>query len=164
MNEIVKKISSYNLFNNLFPWILFVIFTDYFLWYKLLQEDIVLGVFLYYFIWLIISRIWSLIVWKLLKQFEIIVFADYSDYSKASKEDEKIKEFLEIANMYRTLVWLFLSIILISVYDYILKWEFIVRNDKFFLLISLLILFIFSYKKQVNFIKNRVDNVINELD
>lgn len=159
MNEVVKKISSYNIFNYLFPWVLFVLITDNFLWYKLIQDDLILWVFLYYFIWLIISRLWSLIIEPLMRRYNIIKFADYKKYIKAEKKDTKIIYLLEVANMYRSLVSLFIFIILTIVYKFILlNCSFLSENNDFVILIILLILFIFSYKKQVEYIRKRVSN------
>jgi len=50
MKEILDKISSYNFFNYLLPGILFVVITEEFTSYSFIQENLVLGVFIYYFI------------------------------------------------------------------------------------------------------------------
>ena len=56
MKELLDKLSSYNIFNYLFPGILFCVISKTLIGYNLIMDDIVLGVFLYYFIGLTISR------------------------------------------------------------------------------------------------------------
>jgi hypothetical protein len=58
MKEFITKISSYNIFNNLLPGILFVFLLNKITIYNLLQDDLVVGFFLYYFIGITISN-WS---------------------------------------------------------------------------------------------------------
>ena len=67
MKELLDKLSSYNLFNYLFPGILFVTIAKETTSLDLLQENIITGVFLYYFIGLVISRVGSLLIEPLLK-------------------------------------------------------------------------------------------------
>ena len=104
MNEILNKISSYNLFNNLFPGVLFVVIADYFTSFSFTQSDIVSGLILYYFIGLLISRVGSLIVEPFLKWTKLLKFADYHKYVAASKTDPTIEILSEINNTYRTSV------------------------------------------------------------
>jgi len=157
MKEIIEKISSYNLFNYLFPGILYVIILNKITTYNLIQENIFIGVFLYYFIGLVISRIGSLLIEPILKK--VIVFADYSDFISASKEDNKIELFSEVNNMYRTLISLFAVILVSKLYD-ILSDNFIFLKVVLpYLLVTLLIiLFIFSFKKQTAYIVKRINN------
>ena len=62
MNELLDKLSTYNIFNFLLPGILFAIVGDTISSYKFVQEDIVVGVFLYYFMGLVISRVGSVTI------------------------------------------------------------------------------------------------------
>ena len=50
MEEILEKISSYNLFNYLLPGILFAVISKEITTYSFLHENIIIGLFLYYFI------------------------------------------------------------------------------------------------------------------
>lgn len=56
------KISSYNLFNYFLPGVLFAALADTVTSYNFLQSDLVVGVFVYYFFGLVISRFGSLII------------------------------------------------------------------------------------------------------
>ena len=67
MNDIISKITSYDFFNNLLPWIIFAYTVDNFTNYSLIQDDLLVWAFLYYFIWIIISRFGSLFVEPILK-------------------------------------------------------------------------------------------------
>jgi len=157
MKEIIEKLSSYNLFNYLFPGILYVIIVKKITTYNLIQENILIGVFLYYFIGLVISRIGSLLIEPILKK--IAVFADYSDFISASKEDNKIELFSEVNNMYRTLISLFVVILVSKLYDILSNnYNFLKIVLPYLLVIALLILFVFSFKKQTAYIVKRVNN------
>jgi hypothetical protein len=159
MKEIIDKISSYNLFNYLFPGIIFVILLREVTNYDLIQENNFLGAFLYYFIGLVISRFGSLIIGKILqsKRLKFIEFADYKDFIFASDKDQKIELFSEINNMYRTLISLFCLLLLAKLYQAISDWLNISENLSYILLIIvLIILFAFSYRKQTGFVVKRV--------
>lgn len=147
MEDILDKLSSYNIFNYLLPGTVFAGLGEEITVFPLIQEDILIGVFLYYFIGLIISRIGSLALEPLLKKF--VKFAEYEDYVKASKLDPKIEFFSEQNNMYRSLCMLSIALILLKICD--LVWGAQSLDDVsiiFIFLIGLLVLFLFSYKKQ----------------
>jgi hypothetical protein len=77
---------------------------DNFTHFSLVQENLVLGVFVYYFVGLVISRMGSLVVEPVLTKISFLVFVDYAEYVKASRADPKIDVLGEVNNMYRTLV------------------------------------------------------------
>lgn len=157
MKEIIDKISSYNLFNYLFPGIIFVVFLREITNYDLIKEDFFIGAFLYYFIGLVISRFGSLIISGILKKFKFIKFADYKDFIFASDKDQKIELFSEINNMYRTIISLLTLLLLAKVYENLSNWLNISQSISYILLIiGLLILFVFSYRKQTGFVVKRV--------
>lgn len=158
MKELIEKISSYNLFNYLFPGILFVIILKTTSSYDLVQDNIIIGVFLYYFIGLVISRFGSLIIEPIIKKCKIAKFSEYSDYINASKLDSKIELFTEINNMYRTIIALFILIFLSKLYE-LLSNNFNICKLilPYLLLISLIAIFILSYRKQSKYIVKRVD-------
>lgn len=157
MKDIIDKLSSYNLFNYLFPGIVFVILANVMTRYSFIQQDIVLGVFLYYFIGLVISRFGSLAVEPFLKRISFLKFAEYKDFVAASKKDEKVELFSEINNTYRTLCACFLLLILLKIFE-IIQNVFMLEKVwvAFFLVVLLLILFLLSYRKQTDYITKRV--------
>jgi hypothetical protein len=157
MKEIIDKISSYNLFNYLFPGIIFVVLLKQVTSFNLVLDNDFLGVFLYYFIGLVISRLGSLILEPVFKKIKLVTFSDYKDFIEASKNDEKIELFSEINNTYRTLASLFLCLLISMLYerlvfDLLSKYNI----DVYIVTIGLLILFVFSYKKQTSYINKRI--------
>ena len=157
MDKIIEKISSYNLFNYLLPGILFVIILEELNIYSLIQNDLIIAPFLYYFIGLVISRFGSLIVEPTLKKVKFLKFINYKNFVLASKKDSKIDVLSEENNMYRTFTSMFVLLLLLKIYTLaenqfpILKaWNLLIVT------ILLLILFLYSYKKQSDYIAKRV--------
>lgn len=147
MKELLDKLSSYNIFNYLLPGILFVGLGEKISSFSLVQNNLLIGLFLYYFIGLIISRLGSLTLEPLFRKF--VKFAPYEDFVKASKLDPKIEIFSEQNNMYRSLCMLSVALILVKIYD--LVWGSRSLDNVaiiFIFLIGLSVLFLFSYKKQ----------------
>ena len=157
MKELLEKLSSYNIFNYLLPGIIFVYFADTLTNLHIIQKDIFLGVFLYYFIGLFISRIGSLIIEPFLQKIKFIQFLSYADFVSASKKDKFLEIFSETNNMYRTFCSLFMSLIFLKIYERLSNVLTIIKKSSIELLvIGLLIIFIFSYRKQTQYIKKRI--------
>ena len=158
MKEFFDKLSSYNLFNYLLPGILFVVIADNVTTHSFVQKDILLGVFLYYFIGLVISRIGSLAVEPILKSVKFLRFKAYPDFVKASKEDPKIELLSEVNNMYRTITGLFVCLLLLIIYDAVsIRWGWFSHHSNVIALFVLMTLFLFSYRKQCEYISKRID-------
>lgn len=157
MKDISDKLSSYNIFNYLFPGILFVLLSKVFIGYNFILDNDFLGAFLYYFIGMVISRFGSIMMEPLLKKISFLKFEPYHDFVTASKKDPKIELLSEVNNTYRTLISLFLLLLLLKAYSY-LDNRFHFSNSVAYLLILLLLLlmFLFSYRKQTNYISKRI--------
>lgn len=157
MKEILDKISSYNLFNYLLPGILFVIIADKFTNYSFLENDLIIAGFVYYFIGLVISRLGSLIVEPTLKRISFLKFADYKEFISASKKDPKIDLLSEQNNMYRTFIAMFILLLVLKTYE-LISFNLTVLNDwiMYILIILLLIIFLYSYRKQTQYITKRI--------
>jgi hypothetical protein len=163
MKDLLDKLSSYNIFNYLLPGIVFVAFAEKLTSLSLIQKDIVVGVFLYYFIGLVISRIGSLIIEPVLKKVKFITFTSYSDFVSASKKDDKLDILSEVNNMYRTFCSLFLLLIVLKCYDFISKnYPVISEWSSSIIVIGLLLLFLFAYRKQTKYIAKRVNANLNK--
>lgn len=157
MTEIINKITSYNLFNYLFPGILFVIIASKWTIYDFQVENIVLGVFLYYFIGMTISRIGSLWIEKILKKSKLVKFSDYNDFVVCSKKDDKINLFSEINNTYRTLISLGFCLLIIKLYSELDRAiEIPEIYTTLILLIFTVYLYVLSYQKQTKYINKRI--------
>lgn len=158
MKEIIDKISSYNLFNYLFPGIIFIILLRKATNYNLIQENNFTGSFLYYFVGLVVSRFGSLIIGYLLQKLTFIKFTDYSEYIIAADIDNKIELFSEVNNMYRTIISMLVLLLLAKGWQSANNHLELSQTTSFTLLIaSLLVLFIFSYRKQTGFVVKRVE-------
>jgi hypothetical protein len=157
MKDILEKISSYNLFNYLFPGVIFAVLAQRLGIITLPKSDIIVLAFLYYFIGLIVSRIGSLLLEPLLKRLKIVKYASYSDYLKACDKDTKMPGMVEANNTYRTLAATFLALML----SIIVSWAadffgFSAETRELILAAVLFFLFVFSFRKQSAFIVNRV--------
>lgn len=158
MKDLLDKLSSYNIFNYLFPGIVFVVVASKLTTFNFLQQDILVGAFLYYFIGLAISRIGSIFIEPLLKFIKFLKFSDYKKFVKASMTDTKIDTLSEVNNMYRTICSLFLMLIALKAFDWLsLKWSFLQEMKIEIVTTFLLFLFLFSYRKQTNYIIKRIE-------
>ena len=157
MKDLLDKISSYNLFNYLLPGILFVCISKYFTDYNFIQDNNFIGVFLYYFIGMVISRFGSLFVEPILKRISFLKFADYKSFIVASKKDEKIELFSEVNNTYRTIIALFIILLLLKTYNYFqVRWNISINITYLIVVVVILVIFLFSYRKQTNYITKRI--------
>lgn len=158
MKDLLDKLTSYNIFNYLLPGVLFAVFVTKITSYQLLQSDIVTGVFVYYFFGLIVSRVGSLLIEPLLKRLGFLKFASYDDFVAASKNDPKIEMLSESNNMYRTFCSLFCMVAIIAGYDYLSDHNSTISiMGPYVSILLLLLLFLFSYRKQTQYIAKRAE-------
>ena len=75
-----NKISSYNLLNYFLPELLFCLIFKYIVGYNVIVGTNVENVFICYFVGMIIRRIGSLWLEKILKCSKFLVFDDYKDF------------------------------------------------------------------------------------
>lgn len=157
MSDFVKSISSYNLFNNLLPGVVFCVLASKLFPISLVQKDLITGVFFYYFVGLVIGRIGSVIIEPILKFTGFISFSNYPDYIEASKTDKNLKILSETNNMYRSILSMFLFLVAISFHFYLSsKFEGFSDYVLYLYVFGLIVLFAWSYKKQSQYIKVRV--------
>jgi hypothetical protein len=158
MKELINKISSYNLFNYLFPGVLFVVLLSALTNYNLIQENLLEGVFLYYFFGLLINRVGSLVIQPIAKYFKFIVFKPYPEFIKASKEDTKLEVLSETNNMFRSIAGLFLVLLIIVLSEVLgLEIDFTKVVVKIVTVFLMLILLLFSFRKQTKTIYHRIE-------
>lgn len=157
MKEILSKLSSYNIFNYLLPGVIFVVAASKFTRYSFIQQDIIIGLFVYYFIGLVISRFGSLAIEPLLRRLSFLRFADYKDFVAASQKDEKLELLSEVNNTYRTLCSLFALLLLLKIYERI-EDTFSALKDwsGIILVVLLLVMFLFAYRKQTLYVIKRI--------
>ena len=177
MESIVDKISSYHLFNNFFPGILFCYVVSCTTRFELIKSGWE-NLFVYYFIGMVISRIGSIVVERLLKLLRVknkatkekdpyLKFAPYKDYIEAEQNDSLIPILNETNNTYRTIIAVFIVAVCVKIYDWLL-FDFVeslgmIGKNMLWIAGAFLIIFVFvySYKKQTDFIRNRVEKYMN---
>lgn len=157
MKELLEKITSYNLFNYLLPGVIFSLLVSKMTRYPIIQQDLVVGFFLYYFIGMVISRFGSIVIEPLLKKISLIEFTNYNDYVMASKKDLKIELFSEINNTYRTILSLLILLIFLKIYETLeINFNFPQAFTVMLTIVLLVVLFLLSYRKQTSYIKKRI--------
>jgi len=113
---------------------------------------------IFYFIGLSISRFGSLIIEPILKKIRFLKFAPYKDFVSASKKDPQIEIFSEANNTYRTLTSMMILLILFKTYAELeLVFPTLEAFRIWILIILLFIMFLFSYKKQTDYISKRIN-------
>ncbi|MDD4151357.1 MAG: hypothetical protein PHR68_01970 [Candidatus Gracilibacteria bacterium] len=162
MSELISKLTSYNLFNYLFPGVVFIAFLNNSTNYIITDDNIFILAFLSYFIGLVISRIGSVIIEPLFRKIKIINFKEYKDFIEASKVDEKLEVLSEQNNVFRTIISMFLIIILVKVYSNISIYYNLCNFDFYIIYVILLIIFILAYRKQTNYITSRIEKVLSK--
>ena len=163
LKDSISKLSSYNLFTNLLPGILFVALLKYFTSFDLIFEPVFLGLFLYYFIGIVINRIGSLVIEPILIKTKFLTFIDYSKFVKASKMDEKIEILSENNNMCRSLIALCVTLLLAAGYEWLMsKCSFIDTYSNVILIVLLFVIFLFSYRKQTKYVVKRCKANLDE--
>lgn len=163
MIDLLSKISSYDLFNYLLTGIIFVILADKLTCYSFIQQDIVIGLFVYYFIGLVISRVGSLVIEPILKSKRIafLKFEPYEKFLAASEKDKKIELLSEVNNTYRTFCSVFAILFLLKIYEGIqIRFSFLRDWDLIALVALLLITFLFAYRKQTRYLTDRIKNKV----
>lgn len=164
MGEILNKLTSYNIFNYLMPGILFCAIADSITSYQFVHDDVLIGLFAYYFSGMVISRIGSIMVEPAFKCIKLVTYAPYDDFVAASKLDEKIVILSESNNTYRTIVaMMFVLVVVISVDRLVQSYP---NVDSFVLpslFLSLFGLFIYSYRKQSSYVKRRVEKTLTSV-
>lgn len=156
MTELLGKLSSYNIFNYLFPGAVFSILAQQLSLFDV-PDDIIQQVVWYYFIGMVMSRMGSILVEPILRKMKFITYSKYSDYLVASELDQKIETMVEVSNTYRTLATVFLALLVSSLFhDLLAKSGLDAELQKKVVIALLLALFILSFRKQVAYISYRV--------
>lgn len=157
MKDLIDKLTAYNIFNHLLPGALFAVLAERITAHKVVQADLVTGLFLYYFIGMVISRLGSLCFEPLAKRIKFVTFVSYSDFVKASKVDPKLEALSEANNTYRTIFSLFATLIALKLFDALSAKLGIPSSAYIYIMLaSLAALFAFSFRKQSQYIVKRV--------
>lgn len=164
-SKLLDKVSSYQLFNYLFPGIIFIEGIEYLTRIVYPNDNIVFRLFIYYIAGMILSRIGSVLIEPIFKKLCWVVYASYGNFLKAlnGTEDETIKPDPKLDvlvaenNTYRTLVATFITMLI--VYSFAQFEWFYKFNDKFWSMfvyfLLLILLFGLSFRKQTSFVRQR---------
>ena len=158
MDKIIGRVSSYNILNNIVPGAILYFLIQWYWGVEVLGLNVVESTFLYYFLGMIISRIGSVIVEPICKRIKWIEFTNYRNFVVASKKDEKIEILSETNNLYRTMLTMFLVLLLGEAFIWLcenIRWIYCVEKET--IAICLFLLFAASYKKQTKYVNNRID-------
>lgn len=171
LKHIVDKISSYNIFNNLYPGIIFCYLLKIMFNTNILSNNWFENLIVFYFIGMVLSRVGSVIIEPIMQKIKIkkaplLKYAPYKDYERASTINPLIATLSEVNNTYRTLLSCFVCAsifkIIIVVNDKLVQFEcnFFQANRDWFILIFLVLLFANSYVKQTNYVRKRVESLL----
>lgn len=159
MENLLKQIGSYNLFNYLFPGVVFAVISNQISCWEFLIGQTILDLFLCYFYGLIISRLGSIFVQKFFKKY----FVEYHKFIKAEKKDSKITILSETNNTYRTIIALIVCCFILHIISLIVvSFPFIKIYLEYISPIFILVIFINSYQNQIEIIKTRVKENLNK--
>lgn len=141
------------------PGILFVVLLNKFTEYQINYDNLLVSAFLFYFLGMTISRISSIIIEPFLKKIKFVRFKEYKLFVEAYKKDNKLEIFVETNNKFRVLFTMLILIILAKLFysinlDYL---DLTLKTQEYILLISLAVIYLFSYRKQTNYITKRID-------
>lgn len=164
--NIIEKITRYNLFNHLLPSVVFVLIASYTFEFdigKVSGLGVVFVLFFAYFLGMVISRLGSIIVEPVLKWLGFIKFAKYEDFLNAVKVDTKIDKLSEENNVYRTYIAVFGTLLLLMTLKEVATYYGLSDDQVINIgLLLLFVLFLFSYRKQTSYIKKRITKTKDE--
>ena len=157
MNDLVKQISSYNLFNYLLPGAVFCVISQESASVPLVQENLFSAFFFYYFIGLVISRIGSIVVEPALRFLKFIQHPEYKEFVQAETKDNKIGLLSEMNNVYRTMGSLGLCLAAYPCLMWIVDFLSIDPYMRYVALGAFLAgVFFLAHRKQTEFVKKRI--------
>lgn len=155
MEELLNKMSSYEIFNNLLPGVLSGAALNLYFGAEVFKYGTVFSLFIFYFFGVLVSRIGSLIIQPIMLKFKLIKFSDYDLYVKACREDKKISNLVEISNMYRSLLAADIAILFLVVIFRPISGGTLLYSIFGFVLVGLIL--IKSYIKANSYVVKRVN-------
>lgn len=158
LSTIFAKISSYNIVNYMIPGTALCILLNHFVGWDLIDVgNWYLSCLVFYFSGMVCSRVGSLIVEKSVKAIFGVKFADYEDYIRAEKKDEKLGRLNEESNAFRTYIAMMVILVICMIWNWLSEIFPCIKNVQNLLFVILLLaIFIGSYIKQVDYIARRV--------
>jgi len=152
------RISNYNLLNNLIPGAILCILLKYFVGYDLMNVDTLELIVIFYFVGMVNGRIGSLIVEYFFKKVHFVLFREHKQFVEAEQKDKKIVFLSETNNMYRSMISVAFTALIVKLYHVGVDLHWIWGNvSEWVVLFAILILFSCAYRKQTKYIVSRID-------
>lgn len=158
---LVDKLSQYNFLTNILPGTVLCVIMKDLVGYDLMPDGYYQAGVVFYFAGMVNSRVGSLIIEPILKAISWVTFAPYSKFLQAEREDSKLTILSQENNVFRS----YISVMFICTIGYIYKnyslgWRHFFSDEPLVLIIFLLVLFLFAYRKQTSFVRKRVEDII----
>lgn len=154
MNEIIQKISAYDLMNTLVPGCLLTYSLRLLGFLDLGSTDVLAEVVLAYLLGLVGSRVGSIVLEPLAVKFKCIRH-DYSAYVIAQRRDERVTSLTTVANMYRSLAGSMLVLAVLALGNLVpasyRTWLYLGYG------ISCFILMLLAWLKQEGYVEKRIE-------
>lgn len=158
--KILAQLSGYDFVNSLLPGVTYVMLTEKITDLTILSDNMLENFVIYYSVGLVINRVGSLIIERMLRW--RILTVSYDEYVAADTDDEsgKLDRLSTVNNVYRTFVAMFACLILTIIGWLIwkrvgapgwLKWPIMILG-----ILLMGVLLAFSYRKQTTYIAGRV--------
>ena len=158
IKAIIEKISNYNILTNIIPGAVLCVILRYLVGYDLFAGNnwFVLGV-LFYILGVINNRISSLVIGPFLTWIKFVKPFSYKEFIKTENVDPKVTVLSTENNVFRSYIAVFCLSLLVLLYKTVLsKWAFLSDNINLVVLVILVILFAFSYRKQTKLLSQRI--------
>lgn len=159
LSKLLDKISSYDFLNYLLPGSIFCVLLKHLVGYDIIAFSMIENFLICYFVGLVISRFGSLVIKEVMKKVGFFVEVNYKDFLAAEKVDSKLTVLNAVNNMFCSFASAMSLLLLAYLVKYIAIIATIVTNHfGLIVVVLLLVLFLFSVRKQTAFIKKRVEN------
>lgn len=161
--KLFSKFSKYEILNHLIPGVVLCYMLRT-IGYPIWGGDWTANIIVAYFVGMVCSRFSSLCIEEPFKKFKWIEWREYEKYNKAKTERPFIALLQENANMYRSLAGAFvIALVAIGYYKLRLLCPFFIKVELPVLVLLLALLYIFSYRKQINdYVVKNIDEVNKE--
>lgn len=160
---LADKLSQYNFLTNILPGTVLCLLLKYLVGWDIIPSDYYQAGIIFYFAGMVSSRVGSIIIEPVLKKTKFIRFAPYPNFVNAEKKDEKLIVLSQENNVFRSYMSVAFISLIVYAFKYIHKLKVCTMNVdlKLILLLALFLLFLFSYRKQTKFVKERAEQCDN---
>lgn len=165
LKQLIDKLSQYSFLTNILPGAVLVVVLKYVVGYDfIIDRNWFLTGVMFYFAGMVCNRFSSLLIKPLLEALHIVKPLPYKDYIIGEKRDTKVITLNTDNNAYRAYIAVFCIALLAYLYKHILcRIGFFLDYQYIILIVLLIILFVFSYRKQTKYIRERIETNSNSL-